>query len=85
MKWFRHLLERAGPPAPVAAPAVQEVISDAEWKTAIELTRISAYQAGLAEGELRGRLLLANEIEAEFVGTPITGPDATRIRNRQVH
>lgn len=78
MNWLRRLLERAEPTVP-AAP------SDAEWKMAIELTRVSAYQAGLAEGELRGRLALANEIESEFLATALTAPDATRIRQRQVH
>ncbi len=63
-------------------------ICEAEWRTAIEATRVQWYQLGLAEGELRGRSKLATEIEAQFYpnsSQDMTADDATRIRHRQVH
>lgn len=49
--------------------------------------RIAAYQTGLAEGELRGRMLLARELEQMFPDYKdgISQEDAARIRIRQVH
>lgn len=53
----------------------------------IAIVRIEAYQVGLAEGELRGRIQLAREIESEFPEhrDGIGPEDAIRIRLRQVH
>lgn len=56
---------------------------EAEWRDRVFAASITGYQ-GLAEGELRGRLELANEIEAAF-GNGISPTDAERIRQRQVH
>lgn len=47
----------------------------------------TAYAVGLAQGELRGRMALASELEQEF-GRELedfTAQDATQIRVRQVH
>lgn len=97
MKWLRALMARLRPepiafPYPSAVTAVARVgasteVCEAEWRTALEVTRISAYQNGLIEGELRGRLALSREIEAEFGegGQELTGSDATRLRHRQLH
>ena len=46
--------------------------------------RAEAYQRGRAEGEIYGRLALADEIVAEL-NSPMTASDAQRIRQRQVH
>lgn len=53
----------------------------------VAIVRIEAYQVGLAEGELRGRIQLAREIEAEFPEhrEGIGPEDAIRIRLRQIH
>lgn len=59
-------------------------ISESEWRQLIELNRNDAYSIGLAQGELRGRMALAKEIEAQF-GKPITEDEAHRIVGRQVH
>lgn len=74
------------PCSPVTADRVgaSTELCEAEWRTAIETTRIESYQAGLAQGEIRGRLLLASEIEATF-SEPITADTAALIRQRQVH
>lgn len=60
-------------------------LCEAEWRAEIEAVRVQWYQLGLAEGELRGRAKLANEIEAEFHPNGMTADDAARIRQRQVH
>lgn len=47
----------------------------------------TAYAVGLAQGELRGRMALASELEREF-GRELedfTAQDATQVRVRQVH
>lgn len=80
--WLFHAMHRLQD-EPKAGEATE--ICESEWRTAIEMTRIASYQAGLAEGELRGRVTLADEIEAEFAAKPITADDATRIRLRQIH
>lgn len=53
----------------------------------LAVVRIEAYQAGLAQGELRGRLELANEITGMFPehGPGMSAEDAVRLRMRQVH
>lgn len=64
-------------------------ICEAKWRSLIAMNRIDAYQQGLAEGELRGRLSLASELEAHFSpdgGMQEFGPEeALRFRQRQVH
>lgn len=62
-------------------------ICEAEWRAAIDVARIEAYQVGLAEGEIRGRMGLASEIESAFGDGPIeiTADHAARIRHRQLH
>lgn len=97
MKWLRYLMARLRP-EPIAFPYPSEVtvvarvgasteICESEWRTAMEVTRVTAYQNGLIEGELRGRMALSREIEAEFGegGQELTGSDATRLRQRQLH
>lgn len=53
----------------------------------LDVVRIESYQAGLAQGELRGRLELAHEIEAMFPDhrEGMSAADALRLRLRQVH
>lgn len=86
-RWFRI-------PPPTTTNAAAQVglateIGEAKWRDALYATRIEAYQSGLAEGELRGRLSLANEIEARYGSDggnhELTADDAARIRIRQVH
>lgn len=75
--WFPWLSQ----PSPKPAEPARGYATD-EHDAAI---RLDAYREGLIDGELRGRVMLAREIEAEFQGQPMTPADATRIRQRQVH
>jgi len=80
--------ERAATAMPAVVGAGQpSEICEAEWRQLIEINRDHAYQTGLAEGELRGRLLLANELERQFgVGQrEFTAEEAAKTRQRQIH
>lgn len=66
-------------PAPMTAEQIQQL-------------GIACYergrQAGIAEGELRGRIALAEEIEKAFgidSGHDLTADDVMRIRSKQIH
>ncbi len=52
----------------------------------VNQARGEGYQIGLAQGELRGRALLAQEIEQMFPpGHAINAEDAASVKARQVH
>lgn len=74
MRWRRIMdFLRDEPPAPVTVSATE--------------AERTAYAVGLAQGELRGRMALAAELEQEF-GRELedfTAQDATQVMVRQVH
>lgn len=53
----------------------------------VERAWLTGYQVGLAQGELRGRLALAQELEAEFGpgAHEMTAEDLPAVVARQVH
>lgn len=74
MKWLRRLLRREEKPGITV--------------TDLEFVQSMAYQRGLAEGELRGRLALAKELEIAYgvdSGHEMTPEDVRNIKARQVH
>lgn len=84
------------PPVVTATEFVNEAgkgeateICEADWRTALEISRQHGYRLGLAEGELRGRLVLAAELEQQFSldggMQEFTAEEARRVKQRQVH
>jgi hypothetical protein len=68
-------------------PGDQQTWTDIEVRLAIDTARVLAYEVGLAQGELRGRLALARELESQFGpgASEMTPEDLTQVIARQVH
>lgn len=80
MNWWRSLWAKPAVPVPEPMRGVPTEIV----KAAVQ----HAYYVGCAHGEIRGRIALAREIEAQFgaeTSQGLTADDAHTVLVRQIH
>lgn len=75
MNWWPWRKPEPVPVAPSRGEPTEIVEADVQY----------AYMVGLAQGEIRGRLALAQEIEAQFGESDLTEESANLVRQAQVH
>lgn len=74
--------------ATIVETAPRNRLTDEAWGEAVRIATARAYIQGAAEGELRGRMALARELEIAFgedSGHDLKAEDIPRIQARQIH